>query len=532
MQTESPIAGRYELVEPLKAGGMGQVWRGYDAVLDREVAVKLIRPDVVATREQGEEFAKRFRREARLTARISHHGVPQVYDAVLDTAYDRVYLVMELVHGTHLRELVDPKHPLPVPWAAAVVAQVCTVLSHAHAIPAVHRDIKPDNLLVTGSGAVKLLDFGIAAILRTDITRLTATGNLVGTTRYMSPEQIQGGQVTPHSDLYAVGCVLHELLGGRHVFDGGNEFQLMQQHVTQAPQPVRELRNDVPEELERLVLRLLAKQPERRPADAYEVYECLLPLLPAPGSPPPVAGGHLADMPDPTQLYRLPNAPWPRLDTEPAAPEPTQAEPSTPVQPSTATPADADTTAAREAISAAVTQSDSLLEDERFAQAAEILQRAVAPATAALGEENPRVLRLRTRRAAILVLAGEYRGALPEFDALAAAYRRAAGPSSREALDCLRQAAHCRAELGQATTALRQFRQVLAHVRAFDGDSDPVVLDLRRNIGILLLSEGRLTEGAAELRRLYEDLRTVHGPDHETTREVADVLARIRLAGE
>lgn len=525
MQRE-PIAGRYELVEPIKTGGMGLVWRGYDAVLDREVAVKLIRPDVVATPELAEEFAKRFRREARLTARIMHHGVPQVYDAVLDNSYDRVYLVMEFVHGTSLRAFIDPQRPLPIAWAAAIVAQICTVLSHAHAIPAVHRDLKPDNVLVTASGAVKLLDFGIAAILRTDITRLTATGNLVGTTRYMSPEQIQGGQVAPHSDLYAIGCVLHELLSGRHVFDGGNEFRLMQQHVSQQPQPLREIRDDVPEELERLVRQLLAKRPEQRPADAYEVYQRLLPLLPVPGSPPPAAVGHLAGMPDPTLLYRLPNAPRPRPAAAPPVPE------SEPSGAATAAPAgaEADATSAREVIRVAVMQSDSLLADERFAQAAEVLDEAIGPAAAVLGEENQRVLRLRARRAAILVLAGETRTALPEFDALIAAYTRIAGPTSQEVLDCLRQAAHCRAELGQTTAALQQFQQVLGHVGAAGGYANPNALDLRRNIGILMLSEGRLAEAVAELQPLLDDLRVVYGPDHESAKEVADVLARLRLA--
>lgn len=241
-----PIAGRCELVEEIKSGGMGTVWRGYDSVLDRQVAIKLVRPGVVSAPEQADEFAKRFRREARLTARIGHHGVPQVYDAVLDLPYDRVYLVMELVTGTPMRAYIDPAAPLPVAWAAAIAAQIATVLSHAHAIPAVHRDLKPDNVLVTEPGAVKLIDFGIAAILRTDITRLTATGTPMGTTRYMSPEQNQGGQITPSCDLYALGCILHELLTGAHAVTGDNEFAMMQQHVSGAPTPVRSLRPDAP----------------------------------------------------------------------------------------------------------------------------------------------------------------------------------------------------------------------------------------------------------------------------------------------
>lgn len=227
------IAGRYELVAELSGGGMGRVWRAYDRVLDREVAVKRIRADVAP--EQRDVFASRFKREARLTAGIRHHGVPQVYDAVLESTLDRVYLVMEYVRGTPLTRFVDPHRPLPVGWAAALAAQIATVLSHAHAVPAVHRDLKPANVLVGDDGAVKVLDFGVAAVLRRDVTRLTADGELIGTTRYMSPEQFQGAQVTPACDLYALGAVLHELLCGRPVFDGTDPFTLMHQHVSQPP---------------------------------------------------------------------------------------------------------------------------------------------------------------------------------------------------------------------------------------------------------------------------------------------------------
>ncbi|MFS8478946.1 MAG: protein kinase [Micromonosporaceae bacterium] len=519
----APIAGRYELVEQVSTGGMGQIWRGYDAVLDREVAVKLIRPDVVFSAEQADEFAKRFRREARITARIQHHGVPQVYDAVLDRSYDRVYLVMEYVRGTSLRAFIDPIRPLPVAWAAAIAAQIATVLSHAHAIPVVHRDLKPSNVLICDDGAVKVLDFGIAAILRTDVTRLTSTGSPLGTSRYMSPEQVQGTQVTPQSDLYALGCVLHELLCGHPVFDGATDFQLMQQHVYDQPRALRTLRPDVPEPLERLVLDLLAKAPEQRPVDAYEVYEQLLPFLPLPGTPLPATEHAPTGMPDPTLLYRQPNAPHPRPESMPKTAAPVTATP--PARPAPVLP-----TGVRETINAAVAESDDLLAEERFAQAAEVLQQAISVAADALGAESPRVLGLRSRRAAILVIGGDFRRALPEFDALADAYARTAGPTSRDALDCLRQAAHCRAQLGQTTAALRQFQQVLTHVRAESGDASPTALDLRRNIGALLASEGRVPEAIGELDQLYEDLCMVYGADHEETREVAGMLARLRLA--
>lgn len=171
---QEAISDRYELLEELSHGGMGDVWRGYDAVLDRPVAVKLIRQASVTSPQLAEEFAKRFRREARITARIQHPGVPQVYDAVLDASYERLFLVMELVDGVPLSAYLDPGRPLPVSWAAAVAAQIATVLSYAHDVPVIHRDLKPGNILVARDGTVKVLDFGIAAMLRTDVTKLTA----------------------------------------------------------------------------------------------------------------------------------------------------------------------------------------------------------------------------------------------------------------------------------------------------------------------------------------------------------------------
>ena len=387
MQAEL-IGGRYELVEQVGSGGMGQVWRGYDTVLDREIAVKLIRTDVVASDEQAEEFAKRFQREARVTARIRHHGVPQVYDAVLGESYERVYLIMEFVSGTPLTSFITPGHPLPVAWAAAVAAQLAAVLSHAHAVPVVHRDIKPENVLVTPAGDVKLLDFGIAALLGTGVTRLTSTGSPLGTSRYMSPEQVRAVQVTPRSDLYALGCVLHELLCGQYVFDAGNDFELMQQHVYAAPRPLRELRADVPAALEQLVRQMLAKSPEDRPADAYEVYERLLPFLPLPGAEVPAAERGPTGVPDPTLMYRRPNAPRPRPESRPA--DAVAPDASAPSQPGATLAA-----GVRETIREADVQFDRLMDDGRYVQAAEELQKAIAPAAVAYGADNRRVLRLR-----------------------------------------------------------------------------------------------------------------------------------------
>lgn len=519
------ISGRYELVQPLSHGGMGDVWRGYDRTLDRPVAVKLVRQAAVGNSpEVAEEFAKRFRREARITARIQHPGVPQVFDALLDDSHENLYLVMELVDGVPLYDYIDPDNPLPVAWAAAVAAQVCTVLSHAHDVPVIHRDLKPGNIIVARDGTVKVLDFGIAAILRTDVTKLTATGSPVGTSQYMSPEQVQAGKITPQSDLYALGCVLHELLCGRTLFDADNSFGLMLQHVQAPPTPLRELRSDVPEALEALILHLLHKRPERRPADTQEVYERLLPFLPQAGEEALLAGAGLGDVPDPTRLYRLPYAPRPRPTRLIAAAPPTVVNPQAlpPVVPIPAQLAD-DMKAAR-------AHAEALLEEERFAQAAEVLGEVLEPAAVALGVDNRKVLDLRQMRAAVLFLGGDFRTALPEFDALAEAYARTSGPAGPSARLCRAQAAHCRAELGQVTAALEQFEAVLRQVSAVASDADEEAIELRRAIGFLLLSEGRYAEAREVLEALHEDLCLVAGPDDDETVEIADALTRIRLA--
>ncbi len=519
---QEAISDRYELLEELSHGGMGDVWRGYDAVLDRPVAVKLIRRASVTSPQLAEELAKRFRREARITARIQHPGVPQVYDAVLDVSYERLFLVMELVDGVPLSSYVHPGRPLPISWAAAVAAQVATVLSYAHDVPVIHRDLKPGNVLVARDGTVKVLDFGIAAILGTDVTKLTATGSPVGTYQYMSPEQVRGGRITPQTDLYALGCVLHELLCGRHLFEADGEFQLMYQHINAAPTPLRQLRPDVPEALEELVLHLLRKAPEARPSDTQEVYARLLPFLPPPDHEPAPADVGLADAPDPTVVFRHPFAPRARAKDFPSSGQvPVAVAPDAQPAP---VPAQL-----REDIKAAYAHSDALLEEERFAQAAEVLGEVIEPAALVLGGESKQVLALRRQRAAIRLLGGDYRAALPEFDALADAYARVAGPTGEHTRACRAQAARCRAELGQVTEALATLKAVLDVVRTVDGDLSEESVELRHNIGMLLLAQGRASEARHVLEPLHQDLCTVFGPDDEMTVEIAEVLAVIRL---
>ncbi|MGI5253570.1 serine/threonine-protein kinase [Actinacidiphila glaucinigra] len=519
------ISDRYELLEELSHGGMGDVWRGYDAVLDRPVAVKLIRQASITSPQLAEEFARRFRREARITARIQHPGVPQVYDAVLDASYERLFLVMELVDGIPLTGYLHPGRPLPVSWAAAVAAQVATVLSHAHDVPVIHRDLKPSNILVARDGTAKVLDFGIAAILRTDVTKLTATGSPIGTHQYMAPEQVRGGSITPQTDLYALGCVLHELLSGRPLFAADSEFLVMYQHVNAAPTPLRELRSDVPEALEELVLHLLRKAPEARPEDTQAVYARLLPFIPPPGQEPGAGEAGPAGAPDPTAVFRRPYAPRARARAGAAAagdPAPNGvAAPG--VQP---VPVPA---RLRADIKEAYEHAEALLEEERFAQAVEVLGEIIEPAARALGSESKQVLALRRRRAAIRLLGGDYRAALPEFDTLADAYARSAGPTGEQARACRAQAARCRAELGQVTDALAALQGVLNVVRAVDSDVSEEAVELRHNIGMLLLAQGRAAEARQVLEPLHQDMCMVFGPEDELTAEIAEALAVIRL---
>ncbi|MGW0825851.1 protein kinase domain-containing protein [Streptomyces sp. NPDC002845] len=502
---------------------MGDVWRGYDAVLDRPVAVKRIRPQSVTSPDLAEEFAKRFKREARITARIQHPGVPQVYDAVLDDdTYERLFLVMELVDGVPLTGYIHPDRPLPISWAVAVAAQVATVLSYAHDVPVIHRDLKPSNILVARDGTVKVLDFGIAAILRTDVTKLTATGSPVGTYQYMSPEQVRGGQVTPRADLYALGCVLHELLGGRLLFSADSEYLVMYQHVNAAPTPLRQLRPEVPAELEELVLHLLRKAPEARPADVQEVYERLRPFLPAAGEDPAPHEAGPAGAPDPTGVFRRPYAPRRRGG---AAVQPNGAVPEAPDAP---VPALLPETL-RAQIREVREHYDALMEEDRFAQAAEVVGEMVEPAARALGAENKVVLALRMRRAVSRLLGGDFRAALPEFEILAEVHTRISGPTSKAALDCRAQAARCRAELGQVTEALAMLRDVLDVVRTVDSDVSEEAVSLRRDIGMLLLAQGHAEDARRLLEPLHDDLCLVYGAEDELTVEVAEALALIRL---
>nr|WP_269327819.1 serine/threonine-protein kinase [Kineosporia mesophila] len=516
------------MVEMIGAGGMGQVWRGFDAVLDREVAIKLIRKDVIAGPEQIADFHHRFQREARVTARIRHHGIPQVYDALLDPSGGDVYLVMELVTGVPLRRFIDPSRPLPLSWVTAVVAQICTSLSHAHAIPVVHRDLKPENVMVGADGGIKLLDFGIAALLETGVTRITSSGQPLGTSHYMPPEQVKGGKIAPYSDLYALGCLTHELLSGGYVFQATNDFERMQKHVDEAPPPLRSLRNDVPAEIEDLVLRLLAKDPDARPESAFDVYEELLPFLPQPGTnaemvQPTAGSGGLTRMPDPTLLFRRPNAPQrPTSVVEPT----TGIAPLTPGLP-TAPGSVPDPLA--EELRLGETQALKLAEAGRIEQAAQVLDGLIRRATTILNAGSFVVAELRRSRAGYLMLGEDYGRALPELVELADRYGRRRGSEDDFVRGCLMAAAECLAALGRTSEALVVFREVL-DVLAAESDVSDDAVEVRLIIGVLLITEGSTDEALQALDSLSDDLEII-APDSAVLEEVRAHGARLRATG-
>ncbi|MCX4720021.1 protein kinase [Streptomyces virginiae] len=298
-------AGRYELGTLIGKGGMGQVWDGYDPELGRPVAVKLIRPEQSGSDTGAKERVARFRREARIMARLNHPGVPQIYDVVPDPAGSgRLYIIMQRVYGRTLKEICRDYTPLPVAWAVCVAAHIASVLALTHAVPVVHRDLKPDNVMVTDEGSAMVLDFGIATLLDGEHTRLTPTNRPIGTPSYMSPEQAGSGEVTPRSDYYSLGCLLYELLTGRPPFTAANTWALLYHHVHEQPLPPRDLRPDIGHEVDRLVLDLLAKDPEDRPRSAYEVYHRLAPFFPegqqASGDVWPLALGKIASPSPPT----------------------------------------------------------------------------------------------------------------------------------------------------------------------------------------------------------------------------------------
>lgn len=267
------LAGRYEVGELIGRGGMAEVHIGHDARLGRTVAIKILRSDLA----RDPSFQARFRREAQAAASLNHPAIVAVYDTGEETYTEHTgavahvpFIVMEYVEGHTVRDIVRDGHAVPIDEAVEIVSGVLSALEYSHQAGIVHRDIKPANVMLTPTGAVKVMDFGIARAMADSAATMTQTQAVIGTAQYLSPEQARGETVDTRSDLYSTGCLLFELLTGRPPFMGDSPVAVAYQHVREAPPLPSSLAGDVPEALDRITLRALAKERDARYSNAAE----------------------------------------------------------------------------------------------------------------------------------------------------------------------------------------------------------------------------------------------------------------------
>ncbi|MDR6863260.1 serine/threonine-protein kinase [Phycicoccus sp. 3266] len=263
-ETGQVLASRYHLTERIAAGGMGEVWRAHDATLDRDVAVKVLRPDG----SDDAAFVERFHAEARHSGGLSHPNIGTVHDFGDDSG--TAYLVMELLEGEPLSAIIRERAPLPQEEVRDILVQTARALQAAHEAGVVHRDVKPANIVVNADGYAKLTDFGIARALNE--APMTQTGEVLGTPHYLSPEQAQGEPAGPLSDVYALAVVGYEMLTGRRPFSGDTMVTTALAHVSQ---PAPQLSDEIGEPLRTTVMAALAKDPAKRPPSAAEFAEAL-----------------------------------------------------------------------------------------------------------------------------------------------------------------------------------------------------------------------------------------------------------------
>lgn len=250
------IIGNYKIEEKLGEGGMGAVYKGVDTMLDREVAIKALRPELASQTS----IVERFRSEAVTLAKLNHPNIAALY--TMFRQGEELYMVLEFVRGETLDTILQKRGALPAEEAIPVFCQVLDGIDHAHEFGIVHRDIKPANIMLTENGKLKVLDFGIARLLGS--ARMTRAGNIIGTLEYMAPEQVKGQETDARSDIYALGMMLYEVLTGKTPFDTENEFELMKLQTEETPKSPREINPDIPEEVEAAIMTAIAKNPDER----------------------------------------------------------------------------------------------------------------------------------------------------------------------------------------------------------------------------------------------------------------------------
>ncbi len=511
MSDEWILANRYRVDAPIGSGGMGEVWRGYDQQLDRRIAIKLMnRPAPVSLPPGSSEAAaiaeaaatdrERFLREIRTTARLDHPGIPAVHDFGVEESTGRIYLIMQLLYGQTLAEIIPSADPRQVGWAAAIAAQIAATLVDVHRVDVVHRDIKPSNVMITRTGVVKLLDFGVAVLQgAAALPRLTQIGRTVGSPPYMSREQALGNPVGPPTDIYALGCVLHEMLTGRVPFEQSPTRSYQDHHINTPAQSVRLLRPDIPLEVDKLLLTMLAKQPTDRP-DAEVVYETLLPWANAAGSVP-------GDR-DPRQPFLRPLAP------APSGARPDHGSPAAPNPKPTATPLDID-----EVIALRVHIGE-LVNHGQVQHAIDLLDEALARTR----HDADLALEISIDLASTLYAADEFGRAAPMLDRVIPSLVRRDGDDDPHVLYLRYAAGASHAETGNAQAAIAHFTAFLHRT----GADDPLYKDAKYQRALMLHATGHPSEGLAELESLRPVLAAEYGQDSIHVRALERRIERLR----
>lgn len=267
------LGNRYEILDRIGGGGMALVYKGHDRLLNRKVAVKVLRQQYV----HDEEFIRRFRREAQAAASLSHPNVVSIYDVGQEDEIH--FIVMEYIEGKTLNDLIKERAPLPVEESIRIASQICDALDHAHHNQIIHRDIKPHNILIGKNGRVKVTDFGIARAA--DASQITQTGSVVGSVHYFSPEHAKGTLTGAQSDLYSLGIVLYQMLTGRLPFLGESPISVALKHLQEDVEEPRKVNPLIPQSVENIILKSMRKKPEERYRSAKEMLQdfdtCLTP---------------------------------------------------------------------------------------------------------------------------------------------------------------------------------------------------------------------------------------------------------------
>ncbi|MEY9963408.1 serine/threonine protein kinase [Streptacidiphilus sp. MAP12-16] len=510
------ITGRYRVDGLLGKGGMSEVYYGYDERLDRPVAVKLLQqpspgsipaapdsPEAVEILDALDRDRKRFLREIRTTAQLEHPGTPAVYDTGVETLSDgspQLWLIMQLLRGSTLEAAIlradYDAAPPTIAWAVSIAAQIAAVLTDVHRVDIVHRDIKPANVMLVDGGLVKVLDFGIAILRGAGaLPRLTQVDRTVGTPAYMSPEQCLGKSVTSASDVYSLGCLLHELLTGEVPFHASTGMPLRAHHLQSTPPSVLTLRTDAPAAVAALVAAMLAKDPAARPS-AENVYAALLPLASAPAVPE-----NSDESRDPTLPFRRPLlAPPKRRNRATGRPRLTDEE--------------ADQLQSNVRV---------LLENDRPSEAISLLEDGLERAS-----HDPFLeLRLRHFLGATLFHAGEFSRAAPLFDVAGRDYRKHMPPTDPFVLDCSYYAGHAYAEMGKPDKALPHLRFYVQNADGSTDDESAKIRESRFVIAQMFATAGRPDEALAELKAVRLLLAAAFGSASTQVRNLDKQISRL-----